>query len=654
MSEDICEAKRLLPLPQLMVLFGLCEHAKKSARCPWHNDKSNSFSVWEGDNGWRFKCHAGCGDGDEIALVEIVEKLSNAEATKRFLALAGVRRETASNTKTSANGMAATAAQQFDWRACLAKFNAEHLAQLAKWRGYSLAFCSWLHEHGLVGLHENCIAFPVHAASGEVVGAHYRLQTGAWLYTKGARTAALVIGDLTDAIEVHAFESQWDAFEICDKLHAHETDGVAVIVTRGASNGALVAGRIRPDAEVFAWPQNDPENKRDAKTGKTPAETWLATVAQNARARVRAALTTSERKDVNEWGNAGAIADDYLAAKAVSKTIAERPRPLIEFRSPSQLKSFIPPPGMVLVGDCHIVRGSVFVIGGAPGVGKSRAGVALAEAGATGFDWFGLTVHRKFKTLIIQNENGEFRLSKEFADLDCEKLDPWVRVCPPPPFGLCFDREEFRAVLARAIGEFQPDVILLDPWNAAARDDKAKDYLEAFELIRCVIPAGDQAPALGIVAHTRKPKSDERASGRALLNLLAGSYVLGSVPRSVFVMQAASDDSEDRRVVWTCCKNNDGDLGARSAWERANGLFGPVPDFDWDEFDNPNKDNRVTITEKLMEGVFERGAKHLTRPEARDALIELSAGRSAAYEALKLEGRFGSHLSESNGVLSWK
>ena len=96
------------------------------------------------------------------------------------------------------------------------------------------------------------------------------------------------------------------------------------------------------------------------------------------------------------------------------------------------------------------VRGAVFVTGGAPGVGKSRAGVSLAEAGATGFEWFGLTVHRKFKTLIIQNENGEFRLSKEFADLDCEKLDPWVRVCPPPPFGLCFDRVEFRAVLARA------------------------------------------------------------------------------------------------------------------------------------------------------------------------------------------------------------
>jgi hypothetical protein len=46
-----------------------------------------------------------------------------------------------------------------------------------------------------------------------------------------------------------------------------------------------------------------------------------------------------------------------------------------------------------------------------------------------------------------------------------------------------------------------------------------------------IIVLDDDAPALGIVAHTRKPRAEERANGRALLNLLAGSYVIGSVPR---------------------------------------------------------------------------------------------------------------------------
>ena len=38
----------------------------------------------------------------------------------------------------------------------------------------------------------------------------------------------------------------------------------------------------------------------------------------------------------------------------------------------------------MLVGDQHITRGSIFTIGGALGLGKSRPAVALSEAGAIG------------------------------------------------------------------------------------------------------------------------------------------------------------------------------------------------------------------------------------------------------------------------------
>jgi hypothetical protein len=257
--------------------------------------------------------------------------------------------------------------------------------------------------------------------------------------------------------------------------------------------------------------------------------------------------------------------------------------------------------------------------------------------------------------MIIQTENGEFRLSKEFRELECDTLEDYIRVCPPPPYGLCFQREEFQAQLAAAIAEFKPDIVIYDPWNAAARDEKAREYLETFDALRSVLPLGDNAPALGIVAHTRKPKTDERASGRALLNLLAGSYVLGSVPRSVFVTQAASDETTDNRVIWTCCKNNDGELGSRSAWERRNGLFAPVPGFDWDTFDHPSADDRVTITADDIAEVFNNGQKQLTRSDAAKALQTLTgAGRTACYTALKANGRFAGHLGEADGLLSWK
>jgi hypothetical protein len=55
MSDDITSAKQRLPLPALMHKLGLDDHAKKSARCPFHDDKHNSFSAWQNNGAWFFK-----------------------------------------------------------------------------------------------------------------------------------------------------------------------------------------------------------------------------------------------------------------------------------------------------------------------------------------------------------------------------------------------------------------------------------------------------------------------------------------------------------------------------------------------------------------------------------------------------------------------
>ena len=86
------EAKRRLPLPDLMTREGLGEHAKKSAHCPFpdHEDKHKSFSVFEGNDGfWFWKCHAGCGDGDEIMFLRKLKGLSLTEAMSLYLEMAG-------------------------------------------------------------------------------------------------------------------------------------------------------------------------------------------------------------------------------------------------------------------------------------------------------------------------------------------------------------------------------------------------------------------------------------------------------------------------------------------------------------------------------------------------------------------------------------
>lgn len=322
--------------------------------------------------------------------------------------------------------------------------------------------------------------------------------------------------------------------------------------------------------------------------------------------------------------------------------------------SPSSMKTYTAPEGIQLVGDCHILKepGFVFVLGGPPGVGKSLGTIALAVAGSRGSgEWFGMQIHRKFKTMIIQTENGRYRLSRIFQELDCTELDDFVRISEPPPSGLLFQRSDFRKLVADKIAEFQPDVVVLDPWNSVALDQEQRTYLEAFTMLRSVLPPQDP-PALGISAHTRKPQSDERSKGRALMHIIAGSHVLSSVPRSIFVMQPATDEPDDDQVVWTCCKNNDGELGKRTAWRRKIGLFEPVLNFDWDTFDSLSKDKRVVITTEMVEEVFKDGP--LIRSLARDRLLELSgASKATIYKALSQTGRFADNLLFKEDTINW-
>jgi hypothetical protein len=328
--------------------------------------------------------------------------------------------------------------------------------------------------------------------------------------------------------------------------------------------------------------------------------------------------------------------------------------PRIKVFTPSELRDYNPAQEPVLVGENHITRGEVFVIGGEPGVGKSRLAVSLAIAGATGTGWLGLKIRQQFRTLILQTENGRFRLKMDFDEIDATKLDEWVRVSEPPPFGLTFNNPEFQADLTAIISDFKPHVVLLDPWNAAAKDDRQKDYAETFDIIRAILPKGDDKPALGIVAHTRKPQTGERRNGgTGLMHALSGSYVLTSVPRCIWIVVRGSEDETDNSVVVFNPKNSNGQNSMRSAWIRKNGLFDPLRNFDWKQFDKPPEERR-TITGDDIEQVL-KGKGNVQRAQAVESLMKLTGlGKSACFAALQNDGKYGQLFTVLNGALVWR
>ena len=318
-----------------------------------------------------------------------------------------------------------------------------------------------------------------------------------------------------------------------------------------------------------------------------------------------------------------------------------------KFYSPSELAAYEPPVNVNLVGDHHLQKGATVVLGGAPGVGKSLAVKTLTLAGATGEEWFGLTVHHQFKSLVIQGENSLNRLKKDFETLNVEFLDQWIRVSEP---SMDFSSPDFMASVTKEIKEFMPDCIVLDPWNHIPTDDDINSYNKALKQIELLTMLSEKEPLILIVAHTRKPNPDSKAVGRALLHELSGSHKLASYPRAVFIIEALPESVGTNLVKFTCCKNNDGECGDPTIWKRQNGSFIEEANSQLAQSGSQRASTGVTL-----EQVRESLKTPLPKKDAVKKLMSISGKKEATcYKQLKLDGAFSEYLAIDNGLLQFR
>jgi hypothetical protein len=91
LRNKIDEARRRLPLPELMARIGLGDHARKEAHCPFHHpDAHPSFSVFQKTDGtWWHRCFVGCSEGDEISFLRKLKGLSLSKAMNLYLDMSG-------------------------------------------------------------------------------------------------------------------------------------------------------------------------------------------------------------------------------------------------------------------------------------------------------------------------------------------------------------------------------------------------------------------------------------------------------------------------------------------------------------------------------------------------------------------------------------
>jgi hypothetical protein len=339
--------------------------------------------------------------------------------------------------------------------------------------------------------------------------------------------------------------------------------------------------------------------------------------------------------------------------------------PVVRALKMSEHLKYVPTEDLNLVGENDIQKGyqGITIIAGPPGTGKSLVATSLAIAGAIGHgNWMGRKVHRQFKTLIIQCENGERRLLKEFQAMKKHHpkidFDSFIRVTAPPEGGLPFHRPDFRSGIGRIVDDFHPDMMIVDPWTAVAAEDSSKDVIEKLAEMRSMLPPGDACPGMVIVAHPKKPRAEDKGSrGRSLMYTISGSQSLVSSSRCVYVLLPFTDDIQDDRVMWCCSKLSDSedDPPPDTVWHRRFGtLFEHCDANPKDYWDEDKRSDGPWLTLQMLQTALGKSLMTQTRLATKLADdYNKGKGASSVHKWLK-RPEFAQHLEENDGFLRWK
>jgi hypothetical protein len=304
----------------------------------------------------------------------------------------------------------------------------------------------------------------------------------------------------------------------------------------------------------------------------------------------------------------------------------------------------------MLVGDGIIELGEIAMLYGSPGSYKGFAVGQLMAYGAQGYgNWLGHPVKAQFASLWLNCENSQRRLRDQFRKMALPpEAERFIHVTDIPAVWDLSDRrliEEIR----RLITEKLIRLLIIDTVSNFTGDEFAKEYAAFFAALNTMLHGLERKPAVLLIHHARKPKDTDRG-GRSRLNTISGHQLLQRRARSICNVDRVSDALDEKRIVAVWLKvSNSGDAeGTKAALRLAeDATLQEIKDFDWNEWhatSGGSAKREPKVGESHIRESFQEGARRMTLKHAVECLQEIAhVGRSAAYEALRLDGRFG-HL----------
>lgn len=688
MITDVFDAARAaLPLPALMRAMGHeVPNERQLIYSPFRTTDKPHFTLLKGnDNRWRAMDQATGETWDEVDYIAEYRHLSKEDAAKMFLEMAGTRREEQrpkapavasvplSPRLPSPEPLDAMAASRssldaalskskevlptFDWESCVKALGPEKQAELATWRGWPVEFAAWVVEQKLVGLHQGKWAIPVEA-EGRMIGCHYRIENGDWLYTKGAKALPLSWGQ-GDELTV-AFESQWDAYTLllCCKAHELATmeKSLRVVFTRGASNTKTLAPFFVAE-KCVGFQQNDPPSKDGKPNGN---ETWKAGLAK-VWPGVEWASPPEELKDLNDWCRRDGAAMYQAAYNAVMVPKQERTSTM-SVHSLWEVDQMQDDKPSAWLEDSIISEGEAVSVLGEGGLGKSRWVMQLVAHMILGRSFCGMQVHQEAqgkRWLFLQGENRKMRLKKEVKTLkESLGLSAWdyeyvatrimvTTLLNADDFDLDTTDPARLAEITAVINDFRPDAVVADPLGDFTSEDMndGKCMTAVAKNLLTAVRRGNPKRVMMFVHHALTGKDGAaKAVGWDAASFGRGSKTLHSKVRAQINL-ARTDPEDHTRIIVACGKNNNGlpfrPFGVALGED---GVYRPDEDFDlevWKEEVNgtaSKKDDKVKIPEKIIAGMVPRDGiaqAALQKKIQEDFNIGHSAAKTVVMEALK-------------------
>lgn len=446
------------------------------------------------------------------------------------------------------------------WDQCVDELTPERMAELCEWRGYTPDLVKHIKAEKLIGCYNGSFAFPVANSTGKIVAVHYKGPDGWRYFPGGAESSLFVMGSPNHATYTLAFESQWDALAVLDKLEAWKPENAgiyAALVTRSATSNTDVSKFAAQ--HLIALPQNDPREKNGKpnvnKEGRTPSEEWLHRIqsSRNKISQFSVFELPEKHKDHNDW-----IRDERPDHFDVFKRIIEHSKNPI-LKSTRNVSALIDHPieddPDSLIGHKRrfLSKGGSWMIIGPSGVGKSTLITSLCLNASAGVAWHGLTFRRPLRVLVAQAENDDGDLAEmlrgacasvrnEFSTGQFETMAKNLM------FEQVTDRigEKFTRWLEEIIREAQIDMVVIDPLLSFVGDDISQQKVASTFFRNYLQPVLKRTGAICVlVHHTGKPSKDKDSqkgwSDSDFSYIGLGSSEIVNWPRAVSVLLSTKE-----------------------------------------------------------------------------------------------------------------